>query len=44
MANINDKVTYTIIEEVDYNDVVKTTMDGVRLLRTPFAACVSFPS
>lgn len=34
MANINDKVTYTIIEEADYNDVVKTTMDGVRLLRT----------
>ena len=32
---INNKyVAYTIIDEADYNDVVKTTIDGVRLLRT----------
>lgn len=34
MANINEYVTYTIIDEADYNDLVKTTIDGVRLLRT----------
>ena len=34
MATINEYIAYTIIDEANYNDVVKTTIDGVQLLRT----------
>lgn len=34
MATVNEYIAYTIIDEANYNDVVKTTIDGIQLLRT----------